>query len=90
MIVEVSVKTLEPTPTAVVAAAATWAEFPMMWGPMLDKVWSFLQSGAPQGLYKRGHNIMLASRPASADDGSQLGSPTVRAARNKTFSSIGP
>jgi len=47
------------TVVAVVAAATTWAEFPAMWGPMLDKVWSFLRSGAPQGLYKRGHNIML-------------------------------
>ena len=52
-------KTLDPTPTAVVAAAATWAEFPTMWGPMLDKVWSFLRGGAPKGLYTRGHNIML-------------------------------
>jgi len=59
MTVEVTVKTVEPTPTAVVAAAATWAEFPTMWGPMLDEVWSFLRCGAPQGLYKRGHNIML-------------------------------
>jgi len=59
MTVDVTVKTVEPTPTAVVAAATTWAEFPAMWGPMLDKVWSFLRSGAPQGLYKRGHNIML-------------------------------
>ena len=59
MTVEVTVKTVEPTPTAVVAAAATWAEFPAMWGPMLDEVWSFLRGGAAQGLYKRGHNIML-------------------------------
>ena len=59
MTVAVTVKTVEPTPTAVVATATTWAEFPAMWGPMLDKVWSFLRSGAPQGLYERGHNIML-------------------------------
>ena len=38
MTAEVSVKTVESTPTAVVAASATWAEFPSMWGPMLDKV----------------------------------------------------
>jgi hypothetical protein len=38
MSVEVTAQTIEPTPTAVVAAAATWAEFPGMWGPMLDKV----------------------------------------------------
>src|SRR5215472_11824529 len=60
MTVEVTAKTVDPTPTAVVAAAATWSEFPKMWGPMLDKVWGFLRSGSvPDGLYKHGHNIML-------------------------------
>ena len=57
--VDVTVKTVEPTPTAVVVAATTWAEFPAMWGPMLDEVWSFLRGGAPAGLYRQGHNIML-------------------------------
>jgi effector-binding domain-containing protein len=59
MTVGVSVKTVEPTPTAVVAAAVTWAEFPAMWKPMLDQVWSFLRGGAPEGLYRQGHNVML-------------------------------
>ncbi len=59
MTAEVTVMTVEPTPTAVVAAATTWAEFPATWGPMLDQVWSFLRGGAPAGLYQRGHNIML-------------------------------
>ncbi|HTX96167.1 MAG TPA: GyrI-like domain-containing protein [Mycobacterium sp.] len=59
MNVEVTVKTVEPTPTAVVAAATTWAEFPKMWGPMLDGVWSFLWGEAPEGPYQQGHNIML-------------------------------
>ena len=59
MTVDVTVKTVEPTPTAVVVAATTWAQFPAIWGPMLDKVWSFLRGGAPEGLYKQGHNIML-------------------------------
>jgi effector-binding domain-containing protein len=59
MTVDVTVQTVDPTPTAVVAEAATWAEFPAMWGPMLDKVWSFLRSAAAAGLYKQGHNIML-------------------------------
>ena len=59
MTVEVTVTTVEPTPTAVVAAATTWVEFPKMWGPMLDQVWSFLRGGAPDGLYKHGHNVML-------------------------------
>lgn len=60
MAVEVTAKTIaEPTPTAVVAAATTWAQFPKAWGPMLDKVWSFLRGEAPAGLYQHGHNVML-------------------------------
>jgi effector-binding domain-containing protein len=59
MAVEVSVRTVEPTPTAVVAATVTWAAFPSVWRPMLDDVWSFLRGGSPEGLYKQGHNVML-------------------------------
>ena len=59
MTVDVTVLTVEPTPTAVVAAATTWAEFPKAWGPMLDQVWSFLRGDAPAGLYQQGHNVML-------------------------------
>lgn len=59
MTVEVTVKTIDPTPTAVVVASTTWAEFPTMWGPMLDEVWSFLRGDAPEGLYEHGHNVML-------------------------------
>jgi effector-binding domain-containing protein len=59
MTVEVTVKTVEPTPTAVVATATTWVQFPKTWRPMLDEVWSFLRGDAPEGLYRHGHNIML-------------------------------
>jgi effector-binding domain-containing protein len=59
MTVEVIVKTIEPTPTAVVVAVTTWAEFPTQWRPMLDKVWGFLRGSASEGLYQQGHNIML-------------------------------
>jgi effector-binding domain-containing protein len=59
MTVDVTVKIVESTPTAVVAAATTWAEFPNTWGPMLGEVWSFLRGEAPEGLYTNGHNIML-------------------------------
>jgi len=58
-VTEVSVKTAEPTPTAVVVASTTWVEFPRTWRPLLDEVWSFLRSGAAPGLYKDGHNIIL-------------------------------
>ncbi len=59
MTAEVTVTTVEPTPTAVVAATTTWAQFPKAWRPMLDEVWAFLRGSAPAGLYKQGHNIML-------------------------------
>jgi effector-binding domain-containing protein len=59
MTVDVTVRTVEPAPTAVVAAETTWAEFPTVWAPMLDQVWSFLRGGAAEGLYRHGHNIML-------------------------------
>jgi effector-binding domain-containing protein len=55
----VTVKTVDPTPTAVLAAAVPWAELPNAWRPMLDKVWCFLRGSAPEGLYTNGHNIML-------------------------------
>jgi effector-binding domain-containing protein len=59
MAVTVTARTVAPTPTAVVAAATTWAEFPGAWGPMLGEVWSFLRGNPPEGLYSGGHNIML-------------------------------
>jgi effector-binding domain-containing protein len=59
MSVQVSVQTIEPTPTAVVAATTSWAEFPTIWRPMLDEVWRFLRGPAPARLYQDGHNVML-------------------------------
>src|SRR5580698_202531 len=59
MAVEVTMQAVDPAPTAVVAAATTWAEFPKIWGPMLDQVWSFLRGDPPEGLHKQGHNVML-------------------------------
>ena len=58
MSVDVTVVHIEASPTAVVAAKTTWAEFPALWKPMLDQVWRFIAE-APAGLYKDGHNIML-------------------------------
>jgi effector-binding domain-containing protein len=56
--VEVTVRAVEPTPTAVVVASTSWEAFPSQWKPMLDAVWAFLAS-APVGVVKSGHNIML-------------------------------
>ena len=55
MTLDVTVKTVEPTPTAVVVAETTWVQLPTMWEPMLNQVWSFLRGDAPDGLYEHGH-----------------------------------
>jgi effector-binding domain-containing protein len=59
VVAEVIVNTVEPVPTAVVAATTTWQEFPALWKPMLDEVWSFLRNEAPAELFQHGHNVML-------------------------------
>jgi effector-binding domain-containing protein len=43
-------------PTAVVAQATTWAEFPLLWGRLLDEVYAVIRSG---GATQDGHNVML-------------------------------
>jgi effector-binding domain-containing protein len=52
----VSVKTVAAQPTAVIAAATTWAEFPTLWPTLLDEVYAFVRSG---GATQDGHNVML-------------------------------
>jgi effector-binding domain-containing protein len=71
----VTLVSVKPTPTAVVVATTTWAEFPSLWKPMLDKVWSFLRQ-APSGLYSHGHNVMLYKDDApSVEIGVQVTRP---------------
>jgi effector-binding domain-containing protein len=53
---EVSLRTTVESPTAVVAQATTWEEFPGLWGSLLDEVYSFLRGG---GATQSGHNVML-------------------------------
>jgi effector-binding domain-containing protein len=53
---EVSLVEAEPRPTAVVAAATTWAEFPAVWGQLLGEVWACLRAG---GIDRGCRNIML-------------------------------
>ena len=52
----VTVKTAAARPTAVVAATTTWAEFPSLWGKLLDEVYAFVGAG---GATQDGHNVML-------------------------------
>ena len=53
---EVQVVTTSPRPTAVVARATTWAEFPSVWMQLLDQVYAFLKTSDVQ---QTGHNVML-------------------------------
>lgn len=43
-------------PTAVVAAATTWDEYPRVWKVLLDQVYDFL---ATSDVVQTGHNVML-------------------------------
>ena len=46
---EVTVTDVAARPTAVVAAATTWQEFPSLWGKLLDEVWACLRAGGITG-----------------------------------------
>jgi effector-binding domain-containing protein len=52
----VTIQTTDASPTAVVAAATTWAEFPTLWPVLLDEVYAFVRGG---GVAQSGHNVML-------------------------------
>ena len=56
MYYEVTLRTTAACPTAVVAQATTWAEFPRVWPLLLDEVYAFIRGG---GAIQSGHNIML-------------------------------
>ena len=43
------------TPTAVIAQATTWDEFPQLWGTLLSEVWTFLRDSN----LTTGRNVML-------------------------------
>jgi len=52
----VSVTTAVEQPTAIVAAATTWSQFPTLWPILLDEVYAFVRHG---GATQSGHNVML-------------------------------
>jgi effector-binding domain-containing protein len=56
MTYEVSVRDVAGRPTAVVAAATTWPEFPALWKELLDEVWACLRAG---GIRSGCPNVML-------------------------------
>ena len=53
---EVTVTQAAARPTAVVAAATTWPEFPALWKGLLDEVWACLRAG---GVHGGCPNVML-------------------------------
>jgi effector-binding domain-containing protein len=53
---QVSLAEVESRPTAVVAAATTWPDFPALWGQLLGEVWECLRAA---GIYRGCRNIML-------------------------------
>lgn len=56
MFYEVTLHTMPASPTAVVAAATTWEEFPRLWKTLLDEVYTVVRGG---GATQTGHNVML-------------------------------
>lgn len=53
---EVTATDVAARPTAVVAAATTWQEFPTLWKELLDEVWACLRAG---GVDRGCRNVML-------------------------------
>lgn len=62
MTVPVEFVTVDPRPTAVVAQTTTWAEFPRLWGQLLDEVYGFVRARpelATGNEGERWQNVML-------------------------------
>ena len=53
---QVTVTDVTARPTAVVAAATTWQEYPSLWGKLLDEVWACLRAA---GIHRGCRNVML-------------------------------
>jgi effector-binding domain-containing protein len=66
----VRIVTTPPTPTAVVAQATSWSEFPQLWRELLAEVWTFLRSSDLQ----TGRNVMLYMNDApNVEIGAEVG-----------------
>jgi effector-binding domain-containing protein len=53
---EITLREVPACPTAVIAQATTWSEFPKVWPVLLDEVYAFVRAG---GATQAGHNVML-------------------------------
>jgi effector-binding domain-containing protein len=57
---EVTIVEAPPTPTAVIAQATSWEEYPGLWGVLLGEVWAFLRGDGARGAdLSPGRNIMV-------------------------------
>jgi effector-binding domain-containing protein len=76
---EVTVRHADAHPTAVVAQATTWADFPGLWGQLLDEVYAFIRAG---GTTQTGHNVMLyLDDVPNVEVGVQVDAPFVASGR---------
>jgi effector-binding domain-containing protein len=60
--IPVTVVTVDPRPTAVIAETTTWEEFPSLWSQLWDEVYAFVRSSsdlATEDGSSRWQNIML-------------------------------
>jgi effector-binding domain-containing protein len=53
---EVTVSRLEAVPTVVVATSTTWGEWPVLWGRLLEEVWTVVRASDD---VSAGRNVML-------------------------------
>ena len=68
----VRIVTCDATPTAVVAEATNWAEFPQLWGKLLDEVWTFLRASD----LTTGRNVMVYRDDSPrVEVGAEVGGP---------------
>jgi effector-binding domain-containing protein len=70
---QVTIADVAARPTAVVAAATTWPEFPALWKELLDEVWACLRAG---GVHRGCRNVMLYQDDVPhVEVGVELGQP---------------
>ncbi len=79
MAYEIQLSNKASSPTAVVAQATTWDEFPQLWRVLLDEVYAFVRGG---GVKQTGHNIMLYRDDVpNVEVGVQVAGPFVASGR---------
>ena len=74
----IRIVTTPETPTAVIAQATTWDEFPQLWGTLLSEVWTFLRDSN----LTTGRNVMLYKDDTpSVEVGAEVSGPFAASGR---------